>query len=77
MQLPKPWPRKPPKYAKCDASVDPPVTRNTLQGDPVIYTCQKQAVETCWWGMETWLCLEHAEALESRNKIVRNPRRKK
>lgn len=77
MDLPKPWPRKPPKDARCDATAG---SGSDRLGHPVIYGCKQAAVETLWSiGMavasrEVWLCGEHATAYVELGYAVRNPR---
>jgi hypothetical protein len=75
--LPKPWPRKPPKGARCDATTG---SGSDQLGQPVIYGCRQIAVETLWTvnravvSRETWLCAEHVTAYVERGYAVRNPR---
>lgn len=75
--LPKPWPRKPPKDARCDATVG---SGSDSIGHPVIYGCKQNAVETLWSiglavaSREVWLCAEHVTAYVEKGYAVRNPR---
>lgn len=71
MNLPKPWPRRPPADATCDAMVGSSVD---FTGKPVVIRCKEPATETCWWGHEAWLCADHAESLAKKGRVVRNPR---
>lgn len=70
------WPRKPPKDAYCDAMVG--TTSCPVDGMPQVVRCKAPAVETCKTnslsGMESWLCLEHAEDFASRGIVTRNPK---
>lgn len=72
--LPKPWPRRPPAGARCDAAVGAQETSTDRM--PTIARCPKPARETCWWGQEAWLCEEHADVLAARGVVARNPKRR-
>jgi hypothetical protein len=78
-RLPNPWPRKPPKDARCDATIG---SGSDAIGQPVIYGCRQMAVETLWSvhyavvSRETWLCAEHVLAYVEKGYAVRNPRRR-
>jgi hypothetical protein len=77
VSFPKPWPRKPYKGHRCDMTVG----INPDSFAPQLIRCDGDAVETVWSPTavirEWWVCLEHAELLESEGTAYRNPRRKK
>lgn len=74
--LPKPWPSKPPKGQRCDATAG---TGSDLVGQPVVFRCPALAVETlvalagARVFQEAWVCAGHVEAYVGHG-YARNPR---
>lgn len=77
-QPPKRWPLPPPKGQRCDSSVG---SGGDSLGQPVIYMCQKLAVETVLSlrpglaSREVWLCEEHVGKYVELGHAYRNPRK--
>lgn len=76
LQLPYPWPRKPPSDARCDATSG--VSVDAFR-QPRVSRCSHPATETLWSLMasvsrELWLCTCCADKYVSLGYAVRNPR---
>lgn len=74
--LPTRWPRKPPKDARCDATIG---SRLDSVGSPVLTRCPFLATETVWcpgtFGKELWLCVLCAAKMAAVGRVWRNPRK--
>jgi hypothetical protein len=73
------WPTKPPKGARCDATIG---TGSDSCNQPVLIRCPNTAVETVKPTgspsmFPAWLCADCTSKMEAKGLIVRNPKRKR
>jgi hypothetical protein len=76
VSLPSPWPRRPPKDARCDATLGWHTDR---VGKPVLTRCSFPATETVWCfgavGKELWVCELCATKMAAAGRVWRDPRK--
>jgi hypothetical protein len=76
VSLPYPWPRRPPKDARCDTTIGSSIDS---VGSPVLTRCPFPATETVWcpgaFGKELWVCELCASKMAAAGRVRRNPRK--